>query len=118
MSNIKGWDRKGIRRFNKLVQAVHRNRLTETSREMELKLKEHYMDICGKKKSPSDAEDDDSDDDESDSEELEAYDGFAGTVEETPVIDVTQRQKRPRTDNDSFVSAADLCSVATNITPV
>ena len=118
MSNVKGWDRKGIRRFNKLVQAVHRNRLTETGKEMELKLKDHYMDICGKKKSPSDAEDDDSEDDESDSEELEAYDGFAGTVEETPVIDVTQRQKRPRTDNDSFVSATDLASVATNITAV
>ena len=66
MSNIKGWDRKGIRRFNKIVLAVHRNRLTETSKEMELQLKDHYMDICGKKKSPNDAEDDDSDDDESD----------------------------------------------------
>ena len=85
---------------------------------MELKLKDHYMDICGKKKSPSDAEDDDSDDDESDSEELEAYDGFAGTVEETPVIDVTQRQKRQRTDNDSFVCAIDLISVARSIVQV
>ena len=118
MSNIKGWDRKGIRRFNKLVMAVHKNRMTETSKEMELQLKDHYMDICGKKKSQTDAEDDDSDDDESDEEELEAYDRFAGTIQETLVIDMTPKEKRQRTDNDSFVSATGLCSVATNITPV
>ena len=70
---------------------VYRNRLTETSKDMEMKLKDHYMDICGKKNPPSDAEDDDSDDDESDSKELEAYDGFAGTIQETPVIDMTPK---------------------------
>ena len=136
MSNTKGWNRKGIRRFNKLVQGVQRNRSTETSKEMEMKLKDHYMDMCGNKDSPSDAEDDDSDDNESDLEELEAYDGFAGTVEvtpvidvtqshkrqlrdkdavtveETPVVDVTQSQKRQRTDHDSFVSATDLVNAA------
>ena len=101
MSNIKGWDRKGIKRFNKLVQGIQRNRSTETSKEMEMQLKDHYMDMCGKKNSPSGAEGDDSDDNESDPEELEAYDGFAGTVEETPVIDVTQSQKRQRTNNDA-----------------
>ena len=101
MSNIKGWDRKGIKRFNKLVQGIQRNRSTETSKEMEMQLKDHYMDMCGKKNSPSGAESDDSDDNESDPEELEAYDGFAGTVEETPVIDVTQSQKRQRTNNDA-----------------
>ena len=85
---------------------------------LQLQLKDHYMDICGKKKSPSDAEDDDSDDDESDEEELEAYDGFAGTIQETLVIDMTPKEKRQRTDKDSFVSATGLCSVATNITPV
>ena len=136
MSNTKGWNRKGIRRFNKLVEGVQRNRSTETSKEMEMKLKDHYMDMCGNKDSPSDAEDDDSDDNESDLEELEAYDGFAGTVEvtpvidvtqshkrqlrdkdavtveETPVVDVTQSQKRQRTDHDSFVSATDLVNAA------
>ena len=83
-----------------------------------MQLKDHYMDMCGKKNSPSGAESDDSDDNESDPEELEAYDGFAGTVEETPVIDVTQTQKRQRIDNDSFVSATDLISVARSIVQV
>ena len=104
MSNIKGWNRKGIRRFNKLVEGVQRNRSTETSKEMEMQLKDHYMDMCGNKNSPSDAEDDDSDDsddNESDLEELEAYDGFAGTVEVTPVIDTTQSHKRQRTEKVS-----------------
>ena len=42
---FKGWDRRGISRFNKIVTAVKRNRELSISKEMEMQLKASYAEI-------------------------------------------------------------------------
>ena len=67
-SNSKGQNRRKIKRYNRLVQEVQRARLTE----YELKLKDRYMQICGKKKHIDHQETGNSDDEESDAKKLDA----------------------------------------------
>ena len=74
---FKGWSRKGIRRYNKLIIIVRRNRNTAYSKEVEVKLMNNYKEICGKMHSGN-SDDDESDSDISDDDSFEAYDGFAG----------------------------------------
>ena len=71
---------------------------------MELKLKDHYMQICGKKKLNDDFDDSNSDDTESNAEELETHDGFVGTNIESQARVVTLRSR----DTDSLVTVSDI----------
>ena len=72
---FKGWDRRGIRRFNHIVEAVKRNRELSSSVEMEMRLKAIYMDLSGKGGEGDAVE---SDCDNIELEDINAYDGFAG----------------------------------------
>ena len=73
---FKGWDRRGIRRFNNIVRAVRKNRELSESKNMELELKSRYIEVSGK------ATDNNEDDIDYDSEldELNGYDGFVGVT--------------------------------------
>ena len=75
---FKGWDRRGIRRFNTIVAAIKRNRELNTSKEMELKLKANYVKLSGK---GVEAEDVESEEDMDDLDEVNGYDGFAGITQ-------------------------------------
>ena len=74
---FKGWDRRGIKRFNNIVTAVRKNRDLSESKNMELELKSRYTKVSGK------ATDNNEDEVDYDSEldELNGYDGFAGVNE-------------------------------------
>ena len=74
---FKGWDRRGIRRFNNIVTAVRKNRELSASKNMELELKSRYTEVSGK---ATDNNEDEVDYD-SDLDELNGYDGFAGVTE-------------------------------------
>ena len=75
---FKGWDRRGIKRFNSIVAAIKRNRGLTESKDMELLLKSRYVQMSGK---GAEANNIDSDDDDCDLDELNGYDGFAGDTE-------------------------------------
>ena len=74
---FKGWDRRGIRRFNNIVKVVRKNRELSESKNMELKLKSKYTEVSGK---VTDNNEDEVDYD-SELDELNGYDGFAGVTE-------------------------------------
>ena len=74
---FKGWDRRGIRRFNNIVTAVRKNRELSASKNMELELKSRYTKVSGK---ATDNNEDEVDYD-SDLDKLNGYDGFAGVIE-------------------------------------
>ena len=76
---FKGWDKRGIRRFNIIVQAVKMNRELNESKEMEMQLKSRYTEIAGRGMISDNEE---SDNDDSELEDLNGYDGFAGVTEE------------------------------------
>ena len=93
---FKGWDRRGIRRFNNIVAAVKKNREVDTSKEMEMQLKASHIRLSGKGVETDNVE---SDDDEDELNDVNGYDGFAGMIE------------NEATRNEEITSA-------TNITPV
>ena len=99
---FKGWDKRGISRFNKIVTAVKRNREMSTSKEMEMKLKANYAGISG---NVAENDIDDSNDDEGELEDVMGYDGFAGANEDGC------------TSNENNDSSIDVTG-ATNLTPV
>ena len=74
---FKGWDRKGIRRFNNIVTAVRKNRELSESKNMEQELKSRYAEVSGNR---TDNNEDEVDYD-SELDELNGYDGFAGVTE-------------------------------------
>ena len=74
---IKGWDRRGIRRFNNIVTAVRKNRELSESKNMELELKSRYTEVSGK----ATENNEDEIDYDSELDELNGYDGFAGVTE-------------------------------------
>ena len=82
---FKGWDRRGIRRFNSIVAAIKKNRELNTSKEMEMKLKTSYVRLSGK---GVETEDGESEEDMDDLDEVNGYDGFAGIVQ----TEMTQNQ--------------------------
>ena len=93
---FKGWDRRGIRRFNNIVAAVKKNRELNTSKEMEMLLKQSYIRLSGKGVETDNAE---SDNDEDELNDINGYDGFVRIV----------RNEAPRNEEITGV---------TNITPV
>ena len=46
---FKGWDRRGIYRFNCIVAAVKKNRELSESKDMEMQLKSRYIELSGKR---------------------------------------------------------------------
>jgi len=75
---FKGWDRRGIRRFDVIVNAVKESRKLTTSKNMELEFKSRYAKLLGNDIEQNNS---DSDSDYDDLDELNGYDGFAGDVE-------------------------------------
>ena len=75
---FKGWDRRGIRRFNNIVAAVKKNRELNTSKEMEMELKASYAKLAGNNPELDNGTCEESDDELDD---INGYDGFAGVVE-------------------------------------
>ena len=69
---FKGWDRRGIYRFNCIVAVVKKNRELSESKDMEMKLKLRYIELSGKENEGND----DSDYENCDLEELNGYDVF------------------------------------------
>ena len=85
---FKGWDRRGIRRFNQIVAAVKKNRELSSSVEMELRLKQIYGELSGK---GADGDGSESDEDCDELNELNGYDGLAGIPrDEIPTNDDMQ----------------------------
>ena len=76
---FKEWSRKGIKRYNDLIQVVRLGRNSQISKEMEIELKLKYVKICGKS-GVINGLDDYSDSDYSDGEDIEAYNNFAGDL--------------------------------------
>ena len=93
---FKGWDKKGIRRFNMIVAAVKKNRELSTSKEMEMQLKSKYVELSGK---GVETDDEESDEDVNELDDIDGYDGFAGI-------------------SDCEVTTNDVIREATNITGV
>jgi len=81
---FKGWDRKGIKRFNHIVAAVKKNRQLTTSKEMEMRLKLKYVELSGKGVQTDDEE---SDEDINELDDINGYDGFAGIAESEVTTD-------------------------------
>ena len=75
---FKGWDKKGIKRFNNIVAAVKKNRELSTSKEMEMQLKSKYVELSGK---GVETDDDEFDEDMNKLDDINGYDGFAGIPE-------------------------------------
>ena len=78
---FKGWDRRGIYRFNCIVAAVKKNRELSESKDMEMQLKSRYIELSGRENGG----DDESDYDDCDLDELNGYDGFAGVTDTNSV---------------------------------
>ena len=74
---IKGWDRRGIRRFNCIVTAVKKNRELSESKDMEMQLKSRYIESSGRENGG----DDESDYDDCDLDELNvSHNAFTGRL--------------------------------------
>ena len=78
---FKGWNRKGIQRFNVLVRAVKLSRESSCSKEMEMELKSRYQKISGRNINNDNYDSNDSESDDSDDDDMQAYDGFAGVIQ-------------------------------------
>ena len=74
---FKGWDRRGIRRFNVIVKAITTNRQLTASQNMEQKLKMKYARLS---QNEIDGEDGSQTYNE-DLDDLNGYDGFGGDIE-------------------------------------
>ena len=75
---FKGWDRRGIRRFNVIVKAITTNRQLTVSQNMEHKLKMKYARLS---QNEIDGNEDDSQSNNEDLNDLNGYDGFGGDIE-------------------------------------
>ena len=84
---FKGWDRRGIYRFNCIVTEIQKYREFTESKDMEMTLKSKYIELSGKENEGQD----DSDYDDCDLDELNGYDGFAGVADtnSVPIEDTT-----------------------------
>ena len=74
---FRGWDRRGIRRFNDIVKAVRKNRDLTESKNIELQPKSRYTEVSGKGSDDNDR----AVDYDSELDELNGYDGFVGVTE-------------------------------------
>ena len=77
---FKGWDRRGIRRFNSIVHTIQKNRQLTVSQDMEEKLKVKYAKF-GNDRIEQSKIDSDSDSYDDDLDELNGYDGFGGNIQ-------------------------------------
>ena len=75
---FKGWDRRGIRRFNVIVKAITTNRQLTVSQNMEHKLKMKYARLS---QNEIDGNEDGSQSNNEDLNDLNGYDGFGGDIE-------------------------------------
>ena len=78
---FKGWNRKGIQRFNVLVRAVKVSRESSCSKEMEIELKSRYQKISGRNINNGNYDSNDSESDDSGDDNMQEYDGFAGVIQ-------------------------------------
>ena len=67
----KGWSRKGMKRYNDLLNVARLGRMTEVGKEKEVEFKMKYAGLCGKSGARSSLGDD-GDSDDSDGEDLES----------------------------------------------
>mgnify|MGYP000258516759 FL=1 len=81
---FRGWDRRGIRRFNFIVNTIQRNRQSTVSLDMEEKLKVKYTRLANDGIEQNNTETDSDDDD---LDELNGYDGFGGDIELDRITD-------------------------------
>ena len=88
-NKFKGWNRKGIQRFNVLVRAVKVSRESSCSKEMEIELKSRYQIISGRNINNENYDSDDSESDDSGDDDMQAYDGFAGVIQTRGSTSVT-----------------------------
>ena len=86
---FKGWNRKGIQRFNVLVRAVKVSRESSCSKEMEIELKSRYQKISGRNINNDNYDSNDSESDDSGDDDMQAYDGFAGVIQTRGSASVT-----------------------------
>ena len=86
---FKGWNRKGIQRFNVLVRAVKVSRESSCSKEMEIELKSRYQKISGRNINNDNYDPNDSESDDSGDDDMQAYDGFAGVIQTRSSTSVT-----------------------------
>ena len=86
---FKGWNRKGIQRFNVLVRAVKLSRESSCSKEMEIELKSRYQKISGRNINNDNYDSNDSESDDSGDDDMQAYDGFAGVIQRRSSTSVT-----------------------------
>ncbi len=81
---FRGWDRRGIHRFNFIVNTIQRNRQSTVSLNMEEKLKVKYTRLANDGIEQNNTETDSDDDD---LDELNGYDGFGGDIELDRITD-------------------------------
>ena len=86
---FKGWNRKGIQRFNVLVRAVKLSRESSCSKEMEIELKSRYQKISGRNINNDNYDSNESESDDSGDDDMQAYDGFAGVIQTRSSTSVT-----------------------------
>ena len=78
---FKGWNKKGIQRFNVLVRTFKLSRESSCSRKMEIELKPIYQKISGRNINNENCDSNDSESDDIGDEDMQAYDGFAGGIQ-------------------------------------
>ena len=77
-AKFKGWNRKGIKRYNLLVRTVKKNRSLAHSLELEMKLKQKYEGIFKDSNHSNILGNESKNEDVTSDEDVDAYDGFAG----------------------------------------
>ena len=76
---FKGWNRTGIKRFNKLVRVVKANRLCSESKDKEVELKLIYAKLSRTLyQNQEGVNGNEEDSDNSSDDDINGYDGFAG----------------------------------------
>lgn len=76
---FKGWNHKGIKRYNKLIKTIIEHRKTDESMQLENELKDRYALLCGQNDGSitNDNNDTSSSSDEDEDDNIHAYDGFS-----------------------------------------
>ena len=87
--NFKGWNRKGIQRFNVLVRAVKLSRESSCSKEMEIELKSRYQKISGRNINNENYDSNDSESDDSGDDDMQSYGEFSGVIQTRSSTSVT-----------------------------
>ena len=77
-AKFKGWNSRGIKRYNFLVRNLKKNRATVRSKELEERLKDKYEGIFKENHKDETIINDGEDEDNSSDEDEDAYDGFEG----------------------------------------